>query len=143
MEFFLGKNWELLEVFLEANLFQDQHVQFDNKHVHQRLFFQSLLSLHFYQLIDWMHIQFLLELFYNFFVFLTDIGQLLLLPHILSLARKYLEDPRRCKIEFRTTFVFYIKLIFPLPDKLLSFKKSNILRHYITPSPQIALLRVL
>ena len=35
---------------------------------------------------------------------------------------KYLEDPRRCKIKFWTTFVFFTKLIFPLPLELESFK---------------------
>ena len=39
-------------------------------------------------------------------------------------SKKYLEDLRRCKIEFRTTFVFYTKLIFWLPEELLTFKKS-------------------
>ena len=43
-------------------------------------------------------------------------------------TEKYFKDLRRCKIKFRTTFVFYTKLIFPLLAKLLSFKKNNILR---------------
>ena len=38
-------------------------------------------------------------------------------------SEKYLEDHRRCKIEFRTTFVFYIKLIFPLLFELESLEK--------------------
>ena len=37
--------------------------------------------------------------------------------------KKYLEDLRRCKIQFWTTFVFCTKLIFQLPFKLQSFEK--------------------
>ena len=37
--------------------------------------------------------------------------------------KKYLEDLRRCKIEFWTTFVFCTKLIFQLPFELWSFEK--------------------
>ena len=37
-------------------------------------------------------------------------------------SKKYLEDLRRCKIEFRTTFVFYTMLIFPLLFELESFE---------------------
>ena len=40
---------------------------------------------------------------------------------------KYLEDPIRCKIEFRATFVFYTILIFSLPEELLSFEKARFL----------------
>ena len=37
-------------------------------------------------------------------------------------SKKYLEDLRRCKIEFRTTFVFYTTVIFPLLFELESFE---------------------
>ena len=37
-------------------------------------------------------------------------------------SKKYLKDLRRCKIKFRTTFVFYTMLIFQLLFELLSFK---------------------
>ena len=37
-------------------------------------------------------------------------------------TEKYFKDLRRCKIEFRTTFVFYTKLIFPLLFELESFE---------------------
>ena len=40
-------------------------------------------------------------------------------------TEKYFEDLRRCKIKFRTTFVFYTKLIFPLLFKLEHFEKSG------------------
>ena len=36
--------------------------------------------------------------------------------------KKYLEDFTRYKIQFWTTFVFFTKLIFPLPLELESFK---------------------
>ena len=38
-------------------------------------------------------------------------------------SEKYLEDHRRCKIKFRTTFVFCIKLIFPLLLELENVEK--------------------
>ena len=37
-------------------------------------------------------------------------------------SRKYLEDLRRCKIEFWTTFIFYTMMIFLLILELESFK---------------------
>ena len=40
-------------------------------------------------------------------------------------TEKYFKDLRRCKIEFRTTFVFYTKLIFPLLFELESFEKKG------------------